>query len=108
VAEGEKESAILRAQARRESAILEAEAERQKRIIEAEGESQAIMMVQKAEADAIRLINEAAPSKEVLALRSFDAMTKVANGQATKIIIPSELQSLGGLVASIAEVARDK
>lgn len=106
VAEGEKESAILRAQARRESAILEAEAERQKRIIEAEGESQAIKMVQQASADAIRLLNEAAPTKEVLLLRSFDAMTKVADGQSTKIIIPSELQSMGGLVASLAELAK--
>ncbi len=106
VAEGEKEAAILRAEAQKQAVILEAEATRQRRIIEAEGEREAIMMVQQANADAIRVLNEAAPSPQVLTLRSFEALAKVADGQSTKIIIPSELQSMGGLVTALSEIAK--
>ena len=89
LAEGEKQAAITRAEGEKESAILRAEAVKQQRIREAEGEAQALLMVQKAKADSIRLINEAAPSQNMLALRSMEAMEKVADGQATKIIVPS-------------------
>ncbi|MFR6166027.1 MAG: SPFH domain-containing protein [Subdoligranulum sp.] len=87
----------------KESAILRAEAVKQQRIREAEGEAQALLMVQKAKADSIRLINEAAPSQNMLALRSMEAMEKVADGQATKIIVPSEMQNLAATVAAIKE-----
>ena len=80
-----------------------AEAVKQQRIREAEGEAQALLMVQKAKADSIRLINEAAPSQNMLALRSMEAMEKVADGQATKIIVPSEMQNLAATVAAIKE-----
>ena len=83
--------------------ILRAEAVKQQRIREAEGEAQALLMVQKAKADSIRLINEAAPSQNMLALRSMEAMEKVADGQATKIIVPSEMQNLAATVAAIKE-----
>ena len=95
-AEGEKEAAILRA-----------DAVKQQRILEAEGEAQAILAVQKANADAIRLLNEAMPSDKVLAIRSLEALAKVANGKATKIIILPELQNLGGVVPSIKELMTD-
>jgi len=104
VAEGEKQSAILRAEGEKESAILRAEAEREKLIREAEGEAQAIMAVQKSVADSIKLLNEAAPSQQVIALKSFEAFEKVADGKATKIIIPSELQSMAGLATSVKEL----
>ena len=107
VAEGEKQSTILRADAEKQAAILKAEAERQAAILKAEGEAQAILAVQKANADAIRLLNEAMPSDKVLAIRSLEALAKVANGKATKIIIPSELQNLGGVVPSIKELMTD-
>ena len=105
-AEGEKQAAITRAEGEKESAILRAEAVKQQRIREAEGEAEALLTVQKARADAIRLINEADPSKSYLALRSMEAMEKVADGQATKIIVPSEMQNLAATVSSIAGVAR--
>ena len=106
-AEGQKKSAILIAEGEKESAILRADAVKQQRILEAEGEAQAILAVQKANADAIRLLNEAMPTDKVLALRSLEALAKVANGKATKIIIPSELQNLGGVVPSIKELLTD-
>ena len=81
--------------------------DKQQRILEAEGEAQAILAVQKANADAIRLLNEAMPNDKVLALRSLEALAKVANGKATKIIIPSDLQNLGGVVPSIKELMTD-
>ena len=105
VAEGEKESQILRAEAEKEAAILKAEAEKEKRIREAEGQAQAIMMVQKANADALKLLTEADPSGKVLTLKSLEALTKVADGKATKIIIPSEIQNIAGLVTSLKECA---
>lgn len=107
VAEGEKQSQILKAEAEKESAILLAEAEKEKRIREAEGQAEAIMMVQKANADALKLLTEADPSMKVLTLKSYEALTKVADGRSTKIIIPSEIQNLAGLVASLKEVADD-
>ena len=106
LAEGEKQAAITRAEGEKESAILRAEAVKQQRIREAEGEAQALLMVQKAKADAIRLINEAQPSKNMLALRSMEAMEKVAEGPATKIIVPSEMQNLAATVATITETAK--
>ena len=107
IAEGQKEAAIRKAEGEKESAILRADAVKQQRILEAEGEAQAILAVQKANADAIRLLNEAMPSDKVLAIRSLEALAKVANGKATKIIIPSELQNLGGVVPSIKELMTD-
>ena len=106
-AEGEKQAAITAAEGEKEAAILRADAIKQQRILEAEGEAQAILAVQQAEADAIRLLNEANPEGKVIALRSLDALAKVANGKATKIIIPSELQNLGAVVPSIAELLTD-
>ena len=93
-AEGEKESAILRAEADKEAAILRAEAEREKMIREAEGEAQAIKTIQQANADGIRMLKEAGADEAVLKLKSYDAMVDVANGQSTKIIVPSDLQNL--------------
>jgi regulator of protease activity HflC (stomatin/prohibitin superfamily) len=104
VAEGEKESVILRAEAEKQSQILRAEAEKEVLIREAEGQAEAIMAVQKANADSIRLLNESAPSQAVLALKSFEALQKVADGKATKLIIPSEIQNLAGFAASIKEL----
>ena len=103
-AEGEKRSAILVAEGEKESAILRADAVREQRIREADGEAQAILTVQKATADSIRILNEAGPNQQVLALKSLEALQKVADGQATKLIIPSEIQNLAGLVASIKTV----
>lgn len=107
VAEGEKESAILRAEAEKESAILRADAVREQKIREAIGEAEAIMTVQKAMADSIKMLNDAAPSEKVLTLKSLEALQKVADGKATKIIIPSEIQNLAGLIASVKEIATD-
>lgn len=107
VAEGERESAILRAEAEKESAILRADAVREQKIREAEGEAQSILTVQKALADSLRMLNEAAPTDRVLALKSFEAFIKACDGKATKIIIPSEIQSLGGLATSIKELMTD-
>ncbi len=106
VAEGEKESAILRAQAEKESAILRADAVKEQKIREAEGEAMAIMTVQKALADGITVLNESNPSKQVLTLKSLEAFQKVADGKATKIIIPSEIQNLSGLVTSVQELVK--
>lgn len=108
VAEGEKESAILRAQAEKESAILRAEGVREQKIREAQGEAEAIGMVQKAFADSLKLLNEANPSDRVIQIKSLEAFAKAADGKATKIIIPSEIQSLAGLAASFKELLSDK
>lgn len=107
VAEGQKESVILEAQAEKESAILRAEAEKEKRIREAEGEASAIIKVQQATADGIRMIREAGADQAVLTIKSLEAFEKAADGKATKIIIPSEIQGLAGLVSSIKEIASD-
>ena len=103
VAEGEKESAILRASAEKEAAILKAEAEKQSAILKADGEAQAIMAVQKALADSLEMLNEKAPNDQVIKLKAIEAMQKVADGQATKIIIPSEMQGMVGLASGIVE-----
>ena len=107
VAEGEKESVILKAEAEKQAAILQAEAEKEKRIKEAEGEAEAILKVQQANADGIRFIREAGADQAVLTIKSLEAFEKAADGKATKIIIPSELQSLAGLVKSAKEVIKD-
>ena len=106
-AEGEKRSAILVAEGEKESAILRADAVREQRIREAEGEAQAIRAVQEALADSLRLLNEAAPSDRVLALKGLEALAKVADGKATKLIIPSDMQNLAGLVSSVKEMVTD-
>ena len=108
VAEGKKESAILDAEADKQAAILRAEAEKEKRIKEAEGEAEAILKVQKANADGLRFLKEAGADEAVLHLKSLEAFAAAANGRATKIIIPSELQGLAGLVTSLAEVAKEE
>lgn len=100
VAEGEKEAAILKADAEKQAAILKAEAEKQAAILKADGEAQAIMAVQKAMADSLALLNEKAPNDQVIKLKALEAMQKIADGKATKIIIPSEIQGLAGLAAS--------
>ena len=107
VAEGEKEAMILDAQAAKESAILKAEAEKEKMIREAEGEAAAILKVQQANADGIRFLKEAGADERVLTLKSFEAMAKIADGQATKIIIPSEMQNLAGSIKAAVEVAKE-
>ena len=107
VAEGRKQSMILEAEAEKQAAILKAEALREATIREAEGEAEAILKVQEANATGIKMINEAAPSKEVLTIKSLEALAKVADGKATKIIIPSEIQSLAGLVTSATEIAKE-
>lgn len=101
VAEGEKESKILRAQADKEAEILKADAVKQKKILEAQGEAQAIEAVQKALADSIKMLNEANPNQQVIALKSLEAFSKAADGKATKIIIPSEIQGLASLATSL-------
>ena len=106
VAEGEKEAAILKADAEKQAAILKAEAEKQAAILKADGEAQAIMAVQKAMADSLALLNEKAPNDQVLKLKALEAMQKVADGKATKIIIPSELQGFAGLASVIAETVK--
>ncbi len=103
IAEGEKEAAILQASAEKEAAILRAEAEKQAAILRADGEAEAIRKVQQALADSLALLNEHAPNDQVVKLKSIEAMEKVANGQATKIIIPSEIQGLVGLANGIVE-----
>ena len=104
VAEGEKQSAILRADAAKQAAILQAEGEKEARIMAAEAEAEAILKVQQATADAIKLINEAAPGEGVIKIKALEAFQKAADGKATKIIIPSELQGLAGLAASAKSV----
>ena len=107
VAEGQKEAAILKAEAEKQAAILNAEALKESAIRQAEGEAEAIRKVQEATAAGIRMINEAKPSDAVLTIKSLEAFQKVADGQATKIIIPSDIQNMAGLVASIKEVATE-
>ena len=102
-AEGDKRAAILEAEGEKESAILRADAKKQQQILEAEGETEAILKVQKARAESIKLLNEAAPSDAVVKLKSLDAFEAAAQGQATKIIIPSEIQGLAGLAEGIIE-----
>ena len=103
-AQAVRESAILVAEGEKQSAILRAEAEKEVKIKEAEGKAQAIIEIQRAEAEAIKILNDAKPSKEILSLKSLETFEKVSNGQATKIIIPSEIQNLGGLIQSIREI----
>jgi len=107
LAEGERESAILRADAEKQAAILRAEAERQSAILKAEGEAEAIRKVQQALADSLAMLNEKAPNDSVLKLKSIEAMEKVADGKATKIIIPSEMQGLVGLANGIVEGVKE-
>ena len=107
VAEGDKESQILRAQAEKEAAILRADAVREQKIREAQGEAEAVLMVQRATADSLKLLNAAAPSERVIAIKSLEAFAKAADGKATKIIIPSEIQSLAGMVTSLKELTSD-
>jgi len=107
VAEGNKESAILVAEGEKEAAILRAEAKKEAMIKEDEGDAEAIMRVQKARAEGIRYLKDAAPTTEVLQLRSMEAFEKAADGQATKIIIPSEIQGIAGLTKSLSEVLKD-
>ena len=108
VAEGRKQAMILDAEAQKQKQILLAEAQKESRIREAEGEAEAILKVQEATAAGIKLINEAAPSDKVIAIKSLEAFEKAADGQATKIIIPSEIQSLAGLATSLKEMTTDK
>ena len=108
IAEGEKESAILRASAEKEAAILRAEAEKQAAILKADGEAQAILAVQRAMADSLELLNEKAPNDQVIKLKAIEAMQKIADGKATKIIIPSEMQGLVGLANGITEGVKEQ
>ena len=105
-AEGNKQATILEAEAKKQATILEAEAQKQAAICAAEGEAQAIKMVQQATADGIRMLVEAQPNQEVIALKSLDSFVKAADGQATKIIIPSEIASIAGLAASVKELTK--
>ena len=107
VAQGQKEAKILAAQAEKEAAILRADAIREAKIREADGEAQAIIAVQKAQAEGIKSINEANPGEALIKLRSLDALAKVADGKATKLIIPSEIQGLAGLASSVKEIVTD-
>ncbi|MDD6102434.1 MAG: paraslipin [Clostridiales bacterium] len=106
VAEGKKESAILEAEAEKQSAILRAEAKKEATIREAEGQAEAILAVQKANAEGLKFLNEANPNEQVIKLKSLEAFTKAANGQATKIIIPSEIQGLAGLATGVTEAIK--
>lgn len=108
VAEGKKESAILEAEGEKQSAILHAEAVKEATIKEAEGQASAILAVQKAQADAITFLNQASPAQAVIQLKSLEAFAKAADGKATKIIIPSEIQALAGLAKSVVEVAKEE
>ena len=106
-AEGEKRSQILVAEGEKESAILRADAVREQKIKEAEGEAEAILIIYEAQAKGIRMINDAKPTKEYITLQSFDALAKVADGKATKIIVPSELQNLASIATSLKEITKD-
>ena len=108
VAEGNKQSVILEAEAEKQSAILRAEAEKERRIREAEGQAEAILKVQQANADGIRFLKEAGADQAVLTIKSLEAFEKAADGKATKIIIPSELQGIAGLAKSVVEVAKEE
>ena len=105
-AEGEKRAAILEAEGEKESAILRADAKKQQQILEAEGEAEAILTVQRATAEGIRLVNEAAPTDAVIRIKALEAFASAANGQATKIIIPSEIQGLAGLAEGVIEAVK--
>ena len=107
-AEGEKKSTILDAEAEKQAAILRAEAKKEATVKEAEGQAQAILKIQQANADGLRMLKEASPDNAVLQLKSLEAFAKAADGQATKIIIPSEIQGIAGLSKSIVEVAKEK
>ncbi len=107
-AEGKKQSAITLAEGEKEAAILRADAVKEQRIREAEGEAQALLAVQRAQAESIRLINDAAPSAQYLALKQYEAAVNMANGQATKIIVPSEISNLAGTVSAVAETVRNQ
>ena len=108
VAEGNKESAILDAEAEKQAAILRAEAHKEATVREAEGQAEAILKIQQANADGLRFLKEAAPDAAVLQLKSLEAFVKAADGKATKIIIPSEIQNMAGLVKSLAEIGTEK
>ncbi len=108
IAEGERQSQILRAEAIKEATILQADAVREQKIREAQGEAQAIMLVQQAYADSLRILSDSNPSEKVLSLKSLEAFEKVADGQATKIIIPSDMQNLAGVTTTIKELFSDK
>ena len=108
VAESKKESAILEAEAEKQAAILKAEAEREKMIKEAEGEAEAILKVQRANAEGIRMLKEAGADESVLTLKSLEALANMANGNATKIIVPSNIQGIAGLATSIKEIMDEK
>ena len=108
LAEGRKQSLILDAEAEKQSRILKAEAEKQSQVLKAEGEAEAILKIQQATADGIKMINEANPGEGFVALKSLESLEKVADGQATKIIIPSEIQNVAGLVASVKSIAESK
>ena len=107
VAEGKKESVILDAEAEKQAAILRAEAKKEATIREAEGQAEAILKIQQANADGLRMIKEAAPDQNVIQLKSLEAFAKAADGKATKIIIPSEIQGIAGLAKSVTEIAAD-
>ena len=107
IAEGEKESAILRASAEKEAAILKAEAEKQAAILKADGEAEAIRKVQQALADSLEMLNAKAPNDQVIKLKSIEAMQRIADGKATKIIIPSEMQGLVGMANGIVEGVKE-
>ena len=108
MAEGKKESAILEAEAEKQAAILKAEAEREKMIKEAEGEAEAILKVQRANAEGIRMLKEAGADESVLTLKSLEALANMANGNATKIIVPSNIQGIAGLATSLKEIMDEK
>ena len=108
VAEGKKQSAILDAEAEKQAAILHAEAQKERMIKEAEGQAQAVLKVQQATAEGLRMIKEAGADESVLTLKSLEALTKVADGKATKIIIPSEIQGIAGLATALKEIMTDK
>ena len=108
IAEGERESAILQADAEKQAAILRAEAEQQAAILKADGEAQAIRAVQQALADSLELLNKSAPNDQVVKLKAIEAMQKMADGQATKIIIPSEMQGLVGMASGLVEAVKEK
>ena len=108
IAEGERESAILRADAEKQAAILRAEAEKQAAVLKADGEAQAILAVQKAMADSLEMLNQKAPNDQVIKLKAIEAMQKIADGKATKIIIPSEMQGLVGMANGIVEGVKEQ
>ena len=107
-ADAEKQAAILQAEAEKEAAILRAEAEKGKRILEAEGQAEAILKVQNAQAEGLRMLKEAGADEAVLRLKSLEAFEKAADGKATKIIIPSEIQGMAGLASSLQEIVTTK